>query len=140
MFLQIIGSTLPVPWYKENPVWGAIAGLCAVTLGAVTVVRIDPALARQILWADWPFVAMLFWCVLNGVTRNRRIRLYGRIAAMILAGLGIWRINATFLKDRPAKWLLVSCAVVKDNRVQEGRSVRLTLRGPTSIEATEWDD
>jgi hypothetical protein len=65
-----------------------------------------------------------------------------RFAVAILFGLIAIPV-AVYVNDRSHKqsqWRVVDCSVVKDDRVQEGHSVRLKLSGPTMIEATVWED
>lgn len=133
MLLQIFGPT-DTPWYKENPTWAAITLMAGFGL-AITGC---PGFNRGALWAEWPCISFFFWCVLNGISKNSWVRLYGRILIIAIVGLAVWRVDVLLAKSHSNTWRLSACSVVKDDRVREGQSARLTLRGPTTIEATDW--
>jgi hypothetical protein len=145
MFLQISPELPPpTPWYKENPFMTAITLVCGFVVAWIT-----PAFNRWAIWAEWPCVSYVLWCVVRGTawppyfSKSKRTRIYGGILITVLIGLSIWRIDHwTTQVERSSKnaWQLQSCSVVKDDRVREGHSVRLTLSGPTVIEATVWED
>ena len=61
------------------------------------------------------------------------------VSAIVVASFP-YALYAEYQSRTLRTWTLVKCAIVKDDRVREGQSVRLTLRGATDIQVTEWND
>jgi hypothetical protein len=141
MFLQIVGAAPPVPWYERSSFWGII-GVFLYFAGIG--VGMTPQLPERLcLAAALPCGIIAAWIAINGLTTRRISRIVGRIVTTVLIALVLWGTDLALAKRREhskATWRLDSCSVVKDDRVQEGQSLRLVLRGPTVIEATEWEN
>jgi len=65
-----------------------------------------------------------------------------RLAVALLFGVIAIPVALHFndRSHKQSKWQVVGCALIQDDRVREGHSVRLKLSGPTMIEATVWED
>jgi hypothetical protein len=84
------GAPLPTPWYKENPFWGSIALCVGFLIAGVTVgITANLALGRWLLAFAWPWGLAASWLAVNGRTSDRRIRIWGRIAAGLVIGMVI---------------------------------------------------
>jgi hypothetical protein len=143
MFLQIVGSTPPVPWYERSSLWGIVGVFLCLYFAGIGVGMTLQLPERICLFAALPCGVIAAWLAINGLTTRRAIRIMGRIVTTILIGMMLWGTDLALAKRREhnnTTWRLDSCSVVKDDRVQEGQSVRLVLRGPTVVEATEWEN
>lgn len=81
------GSTVPTPWYKENPFWGGVGGFFSFLFAGVGFgVTGHVTLGRWFLLGAFPWGVMAAWIALNGLTNQKSVRLCGRIALILVIG------------------------------------------------------
>lgn len=91
------------PWYKENPFWGGIGGFLAFFLtGLAICLSGSYKVGEVLLWLAWPFGAFALWCMINGLTTNKRNRILGTATGALLVGIIIWQTQITLPLVNPS--------------------------------------
>ena len=93
------GGSVPTPWYDRGLFWGHVA--LFLFFGGLGC---GAAMSDRIVWAHvffiaaWPWGLLAAWLAINGLTRNRRFRIGGRITAAIVVGIIVMLVDRTMTR------------------------------------------
>jgi hypothetical protein len=101
------GPPATIPFYKENPFWGAIGGIFTFILAGVGfAVSGNLPLGRVLFWIALPWALMALWLATSNPQKRIRTFTVSAILTLLLFGYGDWRLVRSQSKDQPRSYQL----------------------------------